>query len=254
MLSSLNDVKRALKDFSKALECNPHMDKTYFSRGQVQYYSLKNIGKAILDFSAAIELNASVAEYFIERGRARLSKKQFRDAREDFSDAIYIDSTSAIAFTLRGDAKSGMRGYHSAIKDFTRSIEIDSTNAWTFFLRGNAWKSLEKYDRSLVDYSKAIDLETDFLTAKRERGISFVALGNLQYAFQDLEFVLLHHPKDSRVLFFLGKAHYDNSQWELAQSYFDMTIEIKPTGRAHYLRGMCKIELNLSGEACIGNL
>jgi tetratricopeptide (TPR) repeat protein len=84
----------AVADYTDALALNPGvLEKTsllhlaYFNRG-VSYQATGKLGPAIEDFTRSIELNSTIAEAYAQRGKARLDRRENRQAMVDFNKAV----------------------------------------------------------------------------------------------------------------------------------------------------------------------
>lgn len=94
--------RKALEDFSQAINLNSKYALSYIMRGNVYLTDLKNPREAIKDFSHAVNLEPNLAEAYLWRARAYSSLKQHSAAIQNYSQAIKLGSKDS-----RADARAG---------------------------------------------------------------------------------------------------------------------------------------------------
>ena len=97
LVSSQEDLDKALKVCSEAVEEKPDDGDRYFFRSYAHYYR-DELDAAEADATKAIELNTSrLAKAYYLRGAIRERQRQLREAAEDFKTALDLSPDWASA-------------------------------------------------------------------------------------------------------------------------------------------------------------
>ena len=84
------DYEKAIEEFTKAIEAEPHDAKNYFNRATA-YRGLNKLSGSVRGFSKAIELAPQEARGYVGRGEVLLlQQKQLDQALADFDKALEI--------------------------------------------------------------------------------------------------------------------------------------------------------------------
>jgi tetratricopeptide (TPR) repeat protein len=167
----LKQYKRAIEDYSKAIELDLKFADAYNNRGNA-YDELKQYKRAIEDYNKAIELNPTYAMAYYNRGNAYGKLKQHEKAIEDYSKAIELDLKYADAYNNRGNAYGKLKQHEKAIEDYSKAIELNPNDADAYNNRGTAYGELQHQEEAIGDYNKAIERNPNFAHAYANRGIT----------------------------------------------------------------------------------
>ncbi len=129
-----------------------------------------------------------------------------------------MDELSADQLKERGDKNSSVGNYKIAIKDYTNAIKKNPKFGRAYNNRGNAKKNLGNFNDALNDYLKGIEVEPSLPHNYHNAGASYLELG----------------------------------EYNKPLKYFSKAIELKDNpskSESFRLRGLCKINLNLSQES-----
>ena len=184
MYDDLGQYEKAILDYNKAIEINPHDKEAYVNRG-ANYSDLGQYEKAILDYNKALELDPEYADAYVNRGVAYFELKDFDKSLEDLSKAIKLDSTEKIYFNNRGELYHKLGRYDEALKDYDKSLALDPNYKNAYFNRANTYNNLGQYDKALIDYNKAIELDPNYKNSYNNRGKSYYELEQYKEAFED---------------------------------------------------------------------
>ena len=122
----IEDYRRAIEHYDRALELNPQMAAAFNNRG-VAYDSIGKHWRAIEDYDRSLELNPSDAGVYDNRG---------------------------VAY-----AHIGIHG--QAIQSYSKAIELDHDRAATFANRGESWLHLGEWENAMQDLAKAEGMGCD---------------------------------------------------------------------------------------------
>lgn len=206
--------KKAIDDFSRAIELNPEDIQGYdyralcYQKAAVLKQSIGSYTKAIEDYSKAISLDPWEHSFYAERGVCYYNKSllpsnkaEFDKAITDFSKAIDLDPRKARYYNLRSlvyhtaafyDHPTG--NFARAIEDNCKAIEIEPENAGHYHSRGvsyheAAYKNHPAGDfaKAIEDKSRAIQLEPTNGFYYHSRGKTYQIMWNPQAAQADFD-------------------------------------------------------------------
>lgn len=91
--------------------------------------------------------------------------------------------------------------------------EGDPSNYLTLFKRGTVYFALGKARNSLSDFSQVLELKPDFTTARAQRGIVHLKLGDFDKAELDFHKSLMEDPYNDDVNYLYSKVDPAREQW-----------------------------------------
>lgn len=150
------DAKRAIKDFSKAIEINPNNQNGYCGRGNV-YSRTKEYDKALIEYS-----QAATAPAYINRGRIYLKIGNHNQAVADYSTAIEMDP-NPWTYCARARLNIALHRYDEAITDSTKAIVIyhelgKETYIHGYRIRYIAYRRNGETDKAAADREKCLTM------------------------------------------------------------------------------------------------
>ena len=178
------EYKKAIENFTKAIELDERDKEAYFNRG-LAYSCLEEYEKAIEDFTNAIDIDEKHKDAYFFRGNIYNFLEEYEKAIEDFTKVIDIDKKSKEAYFNRGLAYGKLKKYEKAIEDFTKFIELDEKYKEVYFFRGLSYYSLEEYKKAIKDFKKAIELDKKYKEVYFYIGIVYSLLKNYKRAIKD---------------------------------------------------------------------
>ena len=144
------DSKLVIKDYSKAIELNPHHSFAYINRAQA-HREKGEIDPAIEDLNKAIELNPNHALAYVNRAKAYMKKNEIGLAIADYSKVIELmpDEAQSDYYFFRGMARLRIQDWKVAKEDLIASQDKDSDIITLFS---------EKYS-SIRDFEEEFEIE-----------------------------------------------------------------------------------------------
>ena len=131
------------------------MAQAYFNRGLA--YSKKNeYRKAVGDYTRAMEIWPKRADLFFHRGKAFQHLGFTIEAIIDFTRAHELDSQNLDALIERGTVWYLKGDYIPAIKDYSRVLEANPSLAKAYLLRSRAYEMRGDLPRAIQDLGKYI--------------------------------------------------------------------------------------------------
>ncbi len=152
------NYKKWIQCLDSLIEKFPDDFISYNSRG-VSYYNLNEIEKAIAEYTKAIELKPDFAIAYNNRGILSNDLKEYEKAVADYNKAIELKPDFAEAYNNRGASHDDLKKNEKAIADYNKAIELKPNFAKFYKNRGNVYNDLKEYEKAIADYNKAIELD-----------------------------------------------------------------------------------------------
>ncbi len=122
--SKLNDVDRAIQDYSEAIKTDPEYAVALNNRCAA-YVRKRELDLAIQDCSKAVTLNANYVNAYVSRGNAYRQKGDSARALSDYERAIELDKNSVAALFGAALVYSSYENYGHALTTYDGIIGID---------------------------------------------------------------------------------------------------------------------------------
>lgn len=214
---ALGDPLSALQDYDSYLQLQPGVIDSYVQEhaGDI-LRSVGNPSEAILRFQAALEAPrlGSTMGLLIKIGRARLEDGQYELALEAFDQVYALSSdaaTKATANLLAGQALEAVGDLDGAYERYLDSF-YNFPSAYDTYIGlielVEAEVPVEDFQRGLVDYyagatQPALNAFNRYLeddesaTGYYYRGLALLALGDLNNALLDFQYLIDNYPDDA---------------------------------------------------------
>ena len=241
--------KRAVEDYTHAIELNPSNAEAYNNRGWA-YNNNHEYDKAILDLNRAIELNPKHYYAYNNRGIAYTSKGEHDRAIADFSRAIDLNPKYAEAYATRSVALAARGEYDRSIADLNQALELSPKSFSTYAIRAGLHTLRGDYDRSIADLKRALELNPAFAAAYNLRGTTYALKGDYDRAIADFNRAIELAPKAADVYNGRGFCYSKKGEYGRAIADFDQALSLDPNFAPSYLnRGTVYRQTNKIEEA-----
>lgn len=97
-----------------------------------------------------------------------------------------------------------------------------------YFKEGKDLRFQGEPQRAIEKLSKAIELDPMMLDAYLHRAIAYYEIGDLEHAFPDLDFVILHAPDTAAAYYWRSRAYMGIGKTDLALEDINEAIELDP--------------------------
>lgn len=174
------------------------LERLYLRRGN-SFNELGRYDDAVADFSNLIRINPRVAGYYDNRQYALKSLGLFKEALADANAAVSLAPMQAFVYRSRGLVLESMQNYSAAINDFDRAIGIDPINNGLVIDRARIKVKAGLARQAIGELSQVISSEPGNMDAYKQRGIAYLADGNVAAADSDLLFFARANPNDQEV-------------------------------------------------------
>lgn len=217
--SAKGNYVEAHKDYDNAIQIDNKKSVPYFERAKFYEYYLNDLEKALIDYSKAIELEPENTDYYLRRSDVFFKLGNYKGQIKDISIVRKIDSKSvdfigreALVYAMQGDFKKALELSDEAIKmapsnymaylykakisiknkDYSGSqnllkkiMEMEPNDPEAFFLMGKIYESKGEnlnavYMYSLTEnkYTKGTYYITDDLGNALEKSEVYYQFGN----------------------------------------------------------------------------
>ncbi len=264
-----NEFKRAIEEFTHAIDVRPKYSSAYFDRGRAKI-QLKQYVDAIDDFKMVISLYPNVPHAYAQRGFCYMQIGQYSKGVDDCTTAIRLDPSDQFSIKNRmmayeilgkhdlakqdaerlkrpvvsGDwirtCEEKMRHgkYHDAIAECNRCLSVNSKTYMAYYMRGLAYKKLEQYDNAIADFNTALSLNKNAAGSYYDRAQCYSETQQYGKALTDLNSAANLTPqvlKNPDFFKFRAIAFSGSGQFEMAIKDYSRMIELNPTNADAYI-------------------
>ncbi|MGZ4310273.1 MAG: tetratricopeptide repeat protein [Gaiellaceae bacterium] len=186
----------------------------HFQRG-LALYQEGDHRRAIDEFTQAIELEPDVAGGYQARGLARARVGEAEQAVEDFERAVALcDPAAELELAVEahfncGHAYEGLGRYPEALRHYDAAIELHPAHGSAWCNRGNVLLQQGEFERAAESHTRAIELNPSDFRAYWGRAIANYQLSRLDLVPADLRKFLEIAPS--------GHEHRETARRALAQ-------------------------------------
>ncbi|MBN1621800.1 MAG: tetratricopeptide repeat protein [Endomicrobiales bacterium] len=144
-----NDLKKALRFYSKAIKSNPELYVVYVERGNI-YVKLNKPKKAIENYSLAIGYNENYSDAYSKRGVLYTMTGNVIKGILDLKKAMKLNPNDVEAHYNYGLILSIMEDPIKALPYFSKAIALDPTEPEVYLNRGNLYYQMGKTGTATV--------------------------------------------------------------------------------------------------------
>jgi len=146
-------LKKALKDFNKAVEKDNYNIEAYASRGTL-LYDLQQYETAISDFNIVLQADPNRSEVHSAIGAALAAQGKFKEGRESLLKALELNPSNVEAICSLGGIYYSTGNYKAAIEEYTKAIKLRPAPQ-IYFARAVSYTAYGKEKEALADYRAA---------------------------------------------------------------------------------------------------
>jgi tetratricopeptide (TPR) repeat protein len=184
-LSSGRNVDGARMDCEKALGLNPRIALAWYCKGLIAKKA-GDFDPALREFTKAIECDPDLGAAILERADVRLIRREYDEAISDATRVLELEPDSAGAFNIRACANEYRHDFGPAMADFDRAIAIEPENARYFCNRGRLKRLMGQYRAAIADFDAALSLSPHAPLPYVGRALTHRFLGDVAGARDDL--------------------------------------------------------------------
>lgn len=188
------EYDKAIGEFDRAIELNPHFEEAYNDRGN-QYLAKELQDQAIADYTTAIKFGPQHYVHWNGRSRAYFEKGEFAKARMDATEAISRAPKFGPLFVRRARAEKALNLQSEAQADIDIALNLPASSKYEFNRLGSYLWDDGLPSLALKQYDKAIELDPKDHELYKSRSACHQAMGNLVKARTDLNLAARYAPE-----------------------------------------------------------
>lgn len=180
-------IKWHLSNMDPVMANKEHPDTNYDEELCIFYFEIE-------DFDCAKRISSELLANDDQNYTALLVNGLIEEEQGNYADAIacynnvldvYPDDPQALKRKALAElfCKNGTQ----ALDDINKSIENDSNDPESYIIRGMIqFQSYDKKKDAIINYNQALKIDPQNVCGLFNRGLTFLRIGNKQYAFDDL--------------------------------------------------------------------
>src|SRR5699024_6070548 len=157
----------------------------------------------------------------------------YKGAIGDYDKVISLDPDDAFVYCYRGAAKSRLGEMEGAVADFDEALTIDPEHTLAYLNRGTIKYVAGDYEGALTDYSKAIEIRPNAIFHLVRAAVKH-EMGNYEGEIADYRQSFIYSTPNAALYNRLGRALYEQKQYEDALKVYDEGISVYPTDHDLY--------------------
>lgn len=220
---------RALTAIDLAIKNIPKRDKEYKAyaytlRGDI-FMNLEEIQKALKDYTLAIEIDSENEDIYEKRAQLYYEQEKYSLADDDYKEIIRLNPGNVMGYMGIGRNANAQAKYEEAIKQFDYVIKLASDYSSGYSFRAESYIGLKKYNQAIDDVIRALENEYDrkaLYLMEQLADSAFTALATklkVQYA---------KTPNNHRWPYCLGNIHEQVKNYNKAINYYQECYKINP--------------------------
>ena len=241
------DLSAAIRDYTSAVELDPHCVRAYNGRGIV--YGMRGEPfEAIRNFDLAIEVDPDDVPAYQNRAQALRMLRRYEEALNDVEQALTRAPASASALIMRAVIQMDAGDADAALQDLDAALAIDPKATEALIERARAYVKLDIHDRAVHDCTAALRLAPDDPRALIVRGNVRLLKRRYRQAIGDLTRAIEVDPRSARAHTLRGRAYVELGQPALAQADFDVAARLDPSLETPRVAGAIAGAANLAQQ------
>eukprot|EP00063_Salmo_salar_P075225 XP_014050060.1 PREDICTED: tetratricopeptide repeat protein 6 isoform X1 [Salmo salar] len=250
---NVNDLKRALKDVTRAIHMKPDAQQLYIMRGQY-LCDMEQFDLATFCIQYAAEMNKALGSSPIQQ--AAVQSFLGNDAKAIAClEAATNNQPSPPILILLGKTQMKARKFMEAVESFRKALILLSPNetnlynvseaAEVFYLTGLCYMALDLLLQAFDAFSNAVKINPDYADAYHQRGLCRMRLQQSE-SVQDFNRALFINPNLFQV--YLSRAAFYGAKGRYSKAILNCNeaIKIQPKSvRVYLYRGALKFYLKV---------
>lgn len=213
------------------------------------YAGKKDFSSAVQDFNKAIDLDENDPDLLVNRGGVYQQMGKASLAENDFKKALTIDPWHKAAIFNLSLGKDHVSD-QLMIDSYTSALQRNDQLAEAYVNRGVLWFEKKEYNKALADFDSAYHLMPEDADVLLNRGLTHEKLGNYQQSLQDFQKALAYGSDAYLVYGYQANALFHLKEYEKAEAYYTLAINIIQDSKFYFNRGLCRHRLQKHQLAC----
>lgn len=222
----LNDALELLNTIEKS---NSPNSEIYLTKAAL-FSQLKDPKNAIKYFKLALDFcdTEDRDEIFMDIALEYQNMSHFKEAIKILLQAIKINNQNEGALYEIAYCYDQLGDYKSAIKCYTDFIDENPYSFTAWYNLGNAYSKLENFEKAIWAFDYSIIISPEFGPSHFNIGNAYLSEEKYHKAIEHFHTYMRIEGEDASSLCYLGEAHEQLNELELARHFYKRSIEIEP--------------------------
>lgn len=220
------NIELALLLYDQSIGLNPNNYNAYHQLGQA-LNQLERYEEAITAYSQAIALNSNFSWSYNGLGEVFIKLQRWEEAVQAYTQFIQLNPNFPWAYFNLGQAFLQLNSWLEAVNAYQKAIELDPHICWFYLHLGDAFMKLQRGQDAINAYSQAIQIDPNIDWFYGKLAEAFQAENQLEAAIATYQTALNFNPK-SFYYVGLGKAFFQQKQWDTALNYLIQGLQMQP--------------------------
>ncbi|MGD8456501.1 MAG: tetratricopeptide repeat protein [Anaerolineales bacterium] len=184
---------------------------------RAEYRLNRNIPNGVInDAKAVLDINPENGMAYYYLASAYLLQEENEEALEAAYKAQELDATILESYFILAQAMAANDMLVEALSPLQTYLTYEKENGEAWFLSGRGKQAAGNHNGALEDFTTALKLRPDLYEINYYRGLSYMAVGNIENALDRLKVSGQHFPKwfDAQVA--LTDAYYQSGEYKAA--------------------------------------
>jgi tetratricopeptide (TPR) repeat protein len=231
-------LDKAISEYKKSLELNPHYAETHNNLGTA-YFESGKVDEAIAEYTLALTIKPDFVDVRTNLGRAYLRKGMINEVISEYKKVLDLRPLNAEIHYDLGVVYYKGGEVEEAIAEYKYALTIKPGYAEAHDALGVAYAGQGKLNEALIEYEKALAINPRYVEGLNNLGLAYAEKGRLDEAIASYHKALSLNPQVATARYNLGLVYYGKRKFEEAVSEFRKAIEINPSyAKAHYALGL----------------
>jgi tetratricopeptide (TPR) repeat protein len=217
-----NRFEQAIQNYNRALKMEPDYEDVYLVRAQA-FEKLGQTQQAADDYIKATRFFEKETDVFYHAGRLLYELGEYQRALSYLDKAIDIKSKNLEAVQLKVLVYIDLNDYYKALRAAKEALDL-KTNAFNYYYHGIASENINIVQGAKEDFKEAISEDESFIPAYIALARLQLADGEIESAFQNINYAIEQHPEQSEAYIIRSKIH--SAKLNYAQAIDDISKAI----------------------------
>jgi len=225
----------------------PETAKAYFERGRARM-DRRQFKEAVEDFTKSLELDPKDEWARANRGMSRVWVADYVGANADLDAVQAVNPKNSIVPRARGLIAERKGQWAEAITAYTQSLALDDQNSFTLGHRAIVQRAAGNGDAALADAAAALKIDPRWTDLYLLRAGLFRGRGDSAAGLKEAETLESALADNDYAQVAAANIYHSFGQWDRALKAYDRAIAIKPAGYIYINRGERRPKSDIAGR------
>ena len=236
---ALRNAEKAIENYQKALQLNPHHTDAYNNMGMA-LYDQGRFDEAVESYQKAVEIEPNFADAYYNLGNALKQIGDLKKAIESYRASLAINSEDAEVLSNCGNALKDYGEPDQAIECYAKALKIDPNLTCVQANMDNVIaekfevnkmvnsKAFQNYQRLAQETNFEVPLASEPSQCQIQELIQYYNLGKFEVVLSKAEPLVELFPKATVILNIMGSSNACLENYDMALTTFEQALKIKP--------------------------